>query len=216
MSAATDVEVCNLALDHIGKKTITSLTENSTESQRCVRQYPMARRLVMKASPWSFARKVSALAKLTNDQTDRWLCKYDYPSDCLKWRRLLGPYEHPEERKPPYPSFIQNGAIYTDLSDAHGYYTFDNVEVPEWDDLFTEAVAIQLAKRLAPAMVRRQQDVQRLHDMYTDALAQAIEHDAQQDVTTYRWGDGYADARGHGTDAWEHSPQTDKSSIWDN
>lgn len=57
--AATDVEICNLALDYLGvTQKITSLADATRESQACGRWYSHAVDMALLALPWRFARRV--------------------------------------------------------------------------------------------------------------------------------------------------------------
>lgn len=89
---ASVVEIGNLALSHIRAGTINSLTEASVQAQQVSLLYPILRDQVLQDAPWQFARKVQALA-LRTDELFNWVYAYQYPSDCIKIRRLIINFE---------------------------------------------------------------------------------------------------------------------------
>ena len=212
--ALTDTEVVNLALDYLGKQNITSLTENTNEAIRSLRQLPIARRVVLTQSPWTFARRVEPLAQeAVNRFEGEWTFCYDLPRDCVKVFRLIPQGEAPRLIGRPVPMYQEGGKLFTHEPDARLLYVFDQTNPDTWTHDFTDAVALQLALRLAPGMVRRSSDVELLRNLYGIAVENAIQNDAGQEVTQYRWGDGYADAR-MGGPRDRSGPQADGSTIW--
>lgn len=217
MGTTSDIEVCNLALDHIGKANITSFTENTLEARKCRVHYTPARQAVLAKTDWTFARKSQKLAQLTvNDFDDVWDYAYDMPNDVLTVKRVLESGGIPNANTPPMPSYIESGVVYTNVPEARMFYVRDSADVTSWSPLFIDAVALKLAVRLAPSMTRKKSDVADLAAQYEHALQLAEEHDAAQEVTTYRYGDGYADARGGGSAYGDTGRQTDGSNIWSN
>ena len=51
------VSICNLALQRVGAKTISALSEDSTAGRACNRVYTQARDSELRAHPWAFARE---------------------------------------------------------------------------------------------------------------------------------------------------------------
>lgn len=214
MALANDIDICNLALDHLGKPNITSFTDGSVEGPKCQRQYGTARRTALSKSPWTFARKTGALGLLAaNALSDVWEYCYDLPNDMVKLHKLIEPSRRGNFNEPPIPMYLEDGKLYTNLPDACLRYVYDNKVTLNWSDMFDDTVALALAVRLAPSMTRRRADVDRLREAYVTTLAEAVEHDATQDTdSNYRWGDGYADARGTAT--LDGPRQADGSSMW--
>lgn len=60
----SDTDICNAALVEIGAKTITALSDTSTEGQACAAKYFIARDAALRSHPWNFARKWQALNQL--------------------------------------------------------------------------------------------------------------------------------------------------------
>ena len=69
---ANPVEICNLALSHLGSSaTVSAIAppDGSVEAGYCARFYGMARQLSLTAFTWQFALKRVALAEVTNTST---------------------------------------------------------------------------------------------------------------------------------------------------
>tara|TARA_X000001316_G_scaffold12173_1_gene6017 strand:+ start:191 stop:838 length:648 start_codon:yes stop_codon:yes gene_type:complete len=214
MAVASKVDICNLALDHLGKKTITSLDEGSTEAQACLRQYDIARRMCLARSPWTFARKLRSLALLaTNDLSDTWQYHYDLPNDLLHLYRVAESVGGLASNAPPVPAWIESGTIYLNIETPKLLYVWDSEDTQAWSALFDDTVALFLAMRLSSSMTRRKSDTTALREAYTAMLGEAIEQDAQQEPSTYTFYEGgYTDARDAG--GVTVGRQTDGSTIW--
>ena len=215
MAVASKVDICNLALDHLGKPSITDLNENSAEAQACLRQYDVARRMCLSRSPWTFARKLRTLSLLsTNALPELWKYHYDLPNDTQKLHRIVEPGRPVNGNRPPVPMYLESGTVYTNAEQAMALYTWDSVDTQTWSSLFDDVVALFLAMRLSPGTTRRKSDTTALQDMYRVALAEAIENDAQQEPQLYTFEEGgYIDARDDGSTG--HRTQADGSIIWD-
>lgn len=215
MAVANNVDICNMALDHLGKPSITDLNEGSVEAQTCLRQYDISRRMCLARSPWTFARRLRRLSLLTaNDLSDVWSYHYDLPNESVKLHRLVEDGRMARANTVPAPMYLESGTVYTNVQTAWALYSWDSTEVQSWSVLFDDVVALFLAMRMAPSMTRRKTDTKELQNMYREALAEAIEHDAQQETSSYVYHDGgYADARDSGSLPMYQQP--DGSTIWE-
>jgi hypothetical protein len=89
MASATDIS--NIALSHLGARAqVSSISppDGSVEAGYCARFYPLARREVLEAMNFSFAKTRVTLAEVTNTSTV-WGYAYALPSDCIKALRVL-------------------------------------------------------------------------------------------------------------------------------
>jgi len=90
---ASEVDICNLALSHLGDNaTVASLDppEGSAQAEHCARFYPMARDTLLEMHTWRFATRRATLAELTNTWT-QWEHAYAKPSDCLRIISIIDP-----------------------------------------------------------------------------------------------------------------------------
>lgn len=83
---ASDVEICNLALSHLGDTaTVASIEppEGSAQAEHCARFYPVARDALLEMHAWNFATRRAVAAELLNTWA-QWQHAYAKPADCLR------------------------------------------------------------------------------------------------------------------------------------
>ena len=82
---ASEVEICNLALAHLGDEaTVASIDppEGSAQAEHCARFYPIARDGLLQMHPWNFASRRVSLASVTMPYT-MWKYAYACPGDMM-------------------------------------------------------------------------------------------------------------------------------------
>lgn len=158
MSVTSETEICNQALLHLGNtRTIQDLTtDRSTEAKACRVFYPQARDEVLRDFPWTFAKRVVALALIGTDPVEGWGYSYRLPSDYLAVRALPNTYTRvatPDTREPyVLASDATGGLLYTDLADATLEYTAQVTDVTQYPPDFVKALAFLLASYIAPSV----------------------------------------------------------------
>ncbi len=80
-------DICNLALNHIGREQIASLDEDTEAARTCKLHYDLQRQVLLRAYTWSFAKKYKKLA-LIDTTTPGWKYTYAYPPDCVMARKI--------------------------------------------------------------------------------------------------------------------------------
>lgn len=214
MTVSSDIDICNLALDHIGKTSIVDFSEGSNEARKCALHYPQTRQAALAFSNWTFARKSRLMSVITdNDFSDVWAYAYDLPNDAVTPRRVCEAGMMPNWNSPPPPAYVESGVIYTNIENARLFYTWDMKDVTKWSALFVDALALGLAGRLAYSLTRKKGDAEDFYQKAARAISKAVEHDAIGETSTYRFGDGYADARYGGSGDLPQVPY-DGSRFW--
>lgn len=90
---ASVVEICNLALGHLGDSaTVSSIDppEGSAQAEHCARFYPIARDSLLEMHDWGFATTRALGAAVTFPFTE-WAYAYAYPTDALRILAVLPP-----------------------------------------------------------------------------------------------------------------------------
>ena len=82
---ADDVSICNLALQRLGTKAISSLAEDSTAGRECNRVYTHARDSELRSHPWSFARARAQIAADTTAPLFGFSNAFSLPADYIRW-----------------------------------------------------------------------------------------------------------------------------------
>lgn len=151
---ASKVEICNLALSHLGvSKEISSLTEKSQEAQACSRFYDTCLSATLRDFAWHFATRYADLALVEEDPTSEWKYSYRYPTDCVKVRKIVSGIRNETEatRLPFMEAQDDSGLlIFTDQQDAQIEYTVLAEDPVRYPPDFTLALSFRLAYYIAP------------------------------------------------------------------
>lgn len=90
MALTIDTSICNMALSHLGiSKEIATVTERSAEANACRRYYEPSLEEMLRDFVWPFATQFPTLALVATAPTTEWDFSYRYPTECLKFRRIL-------------------------------------------------------------------------------------------------------------------------------
>lgn len=197
---ASDVDICNLALAHLGDTaTVASLDppEGSAQSEHCARFYPIARDALLELHPWGFSTRRVTLA-LIGSGWPEWDYAYAQPSDALNIIAVLPPgatddYSQgvPAAAGGAYvPQAFScevdgsgNDVILTDQADAVLRYTCVMADTARFSPLFVMALSWHLASLLAGPVIKGDAgaaEAKRCAAMMQAYLSQAKESDASQ------------------------------------
>lgn len=205
---ASSIDIANLALGNIRAQSINAFDEASIEAQVCDQRYDLARQFVLRDNPWRFANKIAALA-LVDETAAEWSYVYDYPTDCLAARHIVGEYGLSYERTAYYRSEVDydylsrfrtripfevaqqsdgSRAILCDLEDAYLAYTADVTDTTQFQADFIEALAWYLAAQIAVPIVGSNEGRELRKDalqMYSQLTNAARANDANEAWNTY-------------------------------
>lgn len=188
----TKTEICNYALGHIGKPTVTNIdTENSTEAKYCRRFWDMARQAVLRDHNWNFATKRRTLALLTHELDD-FAYVYRYPTDCLKAQSIVNPAG---KQQPPIKFKVMQidgvTVIATDQAEAVLEYTVDETNPAVFDSQFIDGLAWRLAVYISGPLTRDKTLTQVCTTWYVNTINAAKTVDAgegePEDVADAPW-----------------------------
>lgn len=181
---ASEVDICNLALGHLGDTaTIASIKppEGSAQSEHAARFYPIARDSLLEMHTWGFATKRMKLAQLTSNYSE-WNFCYAQPVDALNILAVLPPDANDDysTRFSPTdtPGFYHNytpliaagryvpqayscealddgtEVIYTDQEEAVLRYTSVATDTSKFSPLFVLTLSWHLASFLAGPLLK--------------------------------------------------------------
>lgn len=155
---ASKVEIYNLAISHLGiGKTIVSVDEDSVEATILNRFYNVTVEQVLRDFDWPFATKEVSLGLLGENPNGRWAYNYQYPSDCLKARKIVNEIMRQDTRETRIPYkilFSDTGgkSIYTDKENAILEYTVKITDPARFDSDFVLALSYLLGGNAAPGI----------------------------------------------------------------
>ena len=136
------VSICNLALQRIGAKTISALTDDTTAGRACNRVYPQALDSELRAHPWIFARGRVQIAADSVDPVFGYAKRYLLPSD---WLRILP--TNGVDSTPVQDDFqIEGRYLLTDMASPINLVYIKRVTDEEtFDSLFIELLIARIA-----------------------------------------------------------------------
>jgi len=160
----SEVDICNLALQRLGAKTISSLSDDSTAARECNRVYAHARDSELRAHPWSFARDRTSLAADSTDPAFGYAKQYTLPSDYL---RLL-----PTALQDDFQ--IENGKILTDdTAPLKIVYIKRETDPNKFDQLFVDLLVARIARDLAEKITQSKTKIELAQAIYEEMRKEA-------------------------------------------
>lgn len=180
---ATDVDIANLALSHLGENaTVVSIDppEGSVQAVHAARFYPIARDALQQAHPWDFCTRRTTPAQLTSEATS-YQYAYQVPNLALHIFSVLPPDATDDHLSSynetvltaPVPELAQQYAtfrvpqnftmeiledgqrvIYTDVKNAVVRYAVKQTDAAFFPPLFVTAFARLLASYCAGPIIK--------------------------------------------------------------
>jgi hypothetical protein len=206
---ASVVDICNLALGHIGDAaTISSIDppEGSAQAEHCARFYPIARDVLLETHSWGFATKRINLALLSSGFPE-WDYCYAMPADALNILAVL-PNDSTDDYSigthsgyglfsPPLMSggnyqpqpfnceSLEDGTqvIYTDQVNAACRYSGQVEDTAKFSPSFVTTLSWLLAAYLAGPVIKGEAgaaEAKRCLANFQAALSKSVESDANQ------------------------------------
>lgn len=195
---ASVVEICNLALSHLGAYTINAITDASQEARKCKLFYPVARDTTLRGHPWNFAEKRPYLALVSGADPVGYEYAYEYPSDCHNFREI---YNDIEGQKPikftiTASADLKSKMVLTDQEDAIGIYT-GKVEDPNvFDTTSITALSYMLASFLAQPIAKKIGLQKAMLAMYGAYMSSAVVSNASESQDVKEYDNPFIAARG--------------------
>lgn len=176
-----EVDICNLALNFLGKGIIKSLSENTELARTCKLHYDRYRRILLKDYSWEFAERTMKLEPVEDfgDNVKGWDYVYRYPDDCLQ---VLKIYDGDDRRKDDKREkfFVQTvdyrlgtKVICCNLENAYMDYVSNEEDCNYFSEEFVEALAHYLAYGMAQALTGSEGKAQTELQYMQTALYQA-------------------------------------------
>ena len=178
----SDVDICNLALAHLGDTaTVASINPPSgnAQSSHCARFYPIARDALLEMHSWGFSTKRTTLALNATNPSSSWKFCYAAPSNVINYLEVMdpnatddysvgvqmagvGPYSAPVVGLGVYTpqafvvetDYDDNDIILTNQEFAILRYTKSVSDPTKWSPLFVLTLSHYLASMLAGPLIK--------------------------------------------------------------
>ena len=221
---ASEVDICNLALGHLGDTaTVSSINppEGSIQAEHCQRFYYPARDALLEMHSWGFATKRVTLALLSTTWTE-WQYAYAVPSDAINLIAVMPPdatsdysvginYMFSQTGLPmvaggiyqpqPYSWEIQadgSQIIYTNQENAVLRYTAQITDTTQFSPLFVISLTYLLASYLAGPVIKGEvgaAEAKRCLQLFQATFGRATTSDANQRRNTISQNVGWISGR---------------------
>lgn len=199
---ANEIDVCNLALSHLGDSaTVAAINppEGSVQAMHCARFYPIARDALLEMHDWNFCTRRESPALLV-DVIAPWLYCYAKPNLCQKIISVISPEAEDDYSSPagvddevptvyvPQPYAVETLAdgtevICTNQEDAVLRYTAKVTDPTKFSSLFVMALSWLLASMLAGPIIKGdvgQKEARRCQQEAMGLVVSAKVNDANQ------------------------------------
>lgn len=177
MAAQTEVDICNLALDHLNITPITTITNPTDKVGKvCERWYDNTRKSALRKHTWNFAQKRAALAQLATDPLWGYNAQYELPSDYIRIVEIGDLNQYKDYAIEGTKLLLDE----TNTGSLNIRYIYDNKSVETFDPLFVELLSLELAYNMAFPLagnINLQRSIQILRD---DKRREAFGVDGQE------------------------------------
>lgn len=178
MPSTSVVEICNRALQKLGAKRITSLTQDTPNARACNVAYEVLKKAELRSHPWNFAIKRAELAADATDPSWGRSKAFTLPEDFL---RLLDDY--PEDLSNSKDWQIEGKKIITDDSaPLYIRYIYDVTDPNEFDALFCEALSSRIAMEICEELTQSNSKIATMEGMYIKTIREARRINAIENV----------------------------------
>lgn len=177
---ATQMDVVNVALSHLGESRIASMADARKEARAMLAQWDSTVEFELRSNVWNFAVARDSLPALATAPSWGFERAFELPADYLRVISV-GAYDAPNSMREvgagPFSFYkVEGNRI---LSDEPAplpiRYVRRVMEVPTWDVLFRGVVELELAFRCCMELTKDKELRDRLRQDKTMAKAQAIQ-----------------------------------------
>ena len=177
---ASVVDICNLALAHLGDEaTVSSIDppEGSAQAEHCARFYPIARDSALEGHDWNFATTRGVLA-LVGSAWPSWAYCYELPATCVRAISVLPPGAL-DDYSVGYPASGVDLGYPGSMMVAHGALYMPqefSIETGENDGQVTDGRRLLYTNQQGAVLryTRRVEDPTRFPPLFVDALSRLL------------------------------------------
>nr|DAH92089.1 MAG TPA: tail tubular protein [Bacteriophage sp.] len=169
------IDICNLALAHLGQEPISSLTQEDERARRLNLFYEPVKAEVLRTHNWAFATVQEPLIRLEDPSAAPYPYLYQYPVEALFVRQITDS-AYPGKKYPFREVFrrrLNQRAVETPAPQAVAEYTRHVKDETQLDPAFVKAFALALASDLALALTGDNALAKLLFNRYAASLDEA-------------------------------------------
>lgn len=174
------VDICNIALDHIGELPISSIESPVSRAEQIMaRQYDHVRRACLRKAMWNFALAFRTIT-VSGDGAGGYANAFLLPNDCVRLNYIgTDPVNADTDFQ------ISDRYIYSNSTESLTIaYNKDFTEVSKMDPMFIQYFALKLAEATVFALTKKRTLVADLKTLADEALKDAASVDGQERTPT--------------------------------
>jgi len=181
---ASAVDIANSALTKLGESRIMALTDNVKAAREVNAIYTLRRDALLRAYNWNFAMKRASLPALATAPDWGYAYAYQLPSDCLRVTQVNDYFTIPGfgdfiGGPDDQPYKVEGQTIVTDFGAPLKVRYIRRVDnAGEFDVLFNEVLAYDIAYEICYAITQPNSKQQELRDGKKNALLMAVRANA--------------------------------------
>ena len=179
---ASEVDICNRALQKLGASRITSRLDNTKEARACNFAFDIVRDAELRTHNWNFAVKRAILAEDTSTPVFGYGHQFQLPADWLR-NYMTNDNSTPRTIGDTKPAWKTEGRKI--LTDDGGSFNLKYIAVvkdtTQFDALFVESFASKMAYELAEELTQSNTKKAAALQDYKMAIAEAKRTDAIED-----------------------------------
>ncbi len=174
MAASSWVDVINGALIELGVSQIFTLQDTSKQARLGVQRFPFSRDEVLRMKPWKSAAARAQLPLLSQAPAFGYQYAYQLPIDYIRMIRA-----HPDVQF----FKIQGRTLLCNVSPAQIIYVASPSSPVELDPLLSEAISLNLARKIGFALVQEPSIVGEMDKKFQFVYRQAKMADSMEDTS---------------------------------
>jgi len=174
----TKIDICNMALSHLGMNPITSLLEDNPSVRACNNFYNPSRDAVFSEYRWPFATVKEALVGVSDEALElEWEYVYVYPTQAA---RVWSVYNEgtvdtmdKEEFEVVFQVANNRRVICSNNDTAYAEYTYRVQDTNIYDPAFIISFSLRLAASMAHTLIGDVEVGKDLSTTYTTSISEA-------------------------------------------
>ena len=181
-SSLVPVDICNLALSHVGQSPIRNLEENNKPARSCAVVYEQMKRAVLRVAKWKFATRPAVLVAVVDPALVKMgFTGYQLPDDFLRKKRLwFGEYSADVNKDVKHTIMGRRAVVRGLVTEGLNLlYISDRAPEEDFDNLFIDLLALKIAYSLTYSLVQSTSLRNQLLQEYTRQESLAISVDSQ-------------------------------------
>lgn len=198
------INICNIALKHLGMLEIGSLEDQTPQARACTRYFNIARTATLASHRWSFATVVEALTEMDEDDVSvdeqpDWTVFYEFPDNALAvwnvFNEATTDDKEAQDFEVRYVPALAVKIICSDLDEAFVEYTYKVTDTTIYDNRFIDAFTYRLAALMAHDLTGDANMGIKFMQMFTAAINEAKRLDASHKRKKPPQSSGYVNSR---------------------